>query len=98
MRLSPSQNGSFARSLLSTATLLALGHSALAYEFTPPPTPSLPTNLPGQNFLIDSSATANPGTSNPASNWKGYGPTSKTASNHDIHVSITSECHYVFGG
>lgn len=35
MRLSPSQNGSFARSLLSTATLLALGHSALAYEFTP---------------------------------------------------------------
>lgn len=99
MRLSPSQNGSFARSLLSTATLLALGHSALAYEFTPPPaTPSLPTNLPDQNFLIDSSATANPGTSNPASNWEWYGPTSKTASNHDIHVSITSECHDVFGG
>lgn len=41
MRLSPSQNGSFARSLLSTATLLALGHSALAYEFTPPPQPPL---------------------------------------------------------
>ncbi len=48
--------------------------------------------------MIDSSATANPGTSNPASNWEWYGPTSKTASNHDIHVSITSECHDVFGG
>ena len=37
MRLSPSPNPSFARSFLSTVTLLALGQSALAYEFTPPP-------------------------------------------------------------
>ena len=36
MRLSPSPNPSFARSFLSTVTLLALGQSALAYEFTPP--------------------------------------------------------------
>ena len=38
MRLSPSPNPSFARSFLSTVTLLALGQSALAYEFTPPHT------------------------------------------------------------
>lgn len=35
MRLSPSPNPSFARSFLSTVTLLALGQSAFAYEFTP---------------------------------------------------------------
>lgn len=41
MRLSPSPNPSFARSFLSTVTLLALGQSALAYEFTPPHAPPL---------------------------------------------------------
>lgn len=35
MRLSPSPNPSYARSFLSTVTLLALGQSAFAYEFTP---------------------------------------------------------------
>lgn len=45
MRLSPSPNPSFARSFLSTVTLLALGQSALAYEFTPPTNPPLSQSI-----------------------------------------------------
>ena len=45
MRLSPSPNPSFARSFLSTVTLLALGQSALAYEFTPPTKPHLSQSI-----------------------------------------------------
>lgn len=99
MRLSPSPNPSFARSFLSTVTLLALGQSALAYEFTPPhETPSLPVDLPENSTLIDSSTTANPGSSNPASNWDWYGPTNESTSNNDVHFSTIGERHYIFGG
>ena len=99
MRLSPSPNPSFARSFLSTVTLLALGQSAFAYEFTPPhEPPSLPAELPENRTLIDSSTTANPGSSNPASDCDWYGPSNESTSNNDVHFSTIGEHHDIFGG
>ena len=98
MRLSPSPNPSFARSFLSTVTLLALGQSAFAYEFTPPHAPSLPADLPENLTLIDSSTTANPASSSPGPKWDWYGPTNESTSNNDVHFSTIGEHHYIFGG
>lgn len=80
--------------------ILAFSHSpsVFAYDFSLPEVPSLPTDLPNQNLLVDSSTPAHSGDTNPASNWTWYGPITNTTTNNDVHVSKIANQSFVFGG
>lgn len=82
---------------MATAVILAFSQTSLAYDFSIPKTPSLPTQLPSQTQNIDDSTSANSGTTNPASNWDWYGPLTNSLTNNDVHVTKLAD-RDVFGG
>ena len=84
-------------SIVATAVILAFSQTSLAYDFSIPKTPSLPTQLPSQTQNIDDSTSANSGTTNPASNWDWYGPLTNSLTNNDVHVTKLAD-RDVFGG
>ena len=84
---------------LALAVILALGAPPVAhsYDFVRPITPTLPYQLPSNQITVDGSTAANPGSSNPSSNYDWWGPTTNTLSNNDVHVSRSS-LGYAYGG
>lgn len=77
---------------------MTIGQSSFAYDFGIPETPSLLTNLPSVTLTIDNSTSPNSGSTNPASNWDWYGPSTNTTTNNDVHVVKQADSNFVFGG